>query len=197
MQKKLTLSEAKINLQELKNDYIKEGIDLTDIKISYRNHEKARRFMRRNKNNPSHPNFHEFKILYDSTTPNYQRHRKIISLEQKIKKLEKETVTQPETNTVDVNANVRTEQEQPQQEITANQDQTCVCDVVNELEENNGIQFQNQFEDINNDKDDKDDRDTYEIDDHCHNCKRVEKEDATTESPYYNLHLHSISSDVI
>ena len=33
MRKKLTLSEAKINPQELKNDYIKEEIDLTDIKI--------------------------------------------------------------------------------------------------------------------------------------------------------------------
>ena len=149
--------------------------------------------MRRNKNNPSHPNFHEFKILYDSTMQNYQRHRKIISLEQKIKKLEKETVTQPETNTVDVNANIRTKQQQPQQEITTNQDQTFFRDVVNELEENNGIQFQNQFEDINNDKDDNDDHDTYNIDDHCHNCKRVEIEDATTKSPYYNLYLRSIS----
>ena len=80
---------------------------------------------------------------------------------------------------------------------SSNQDQTFIRDVVNKLEENNGIQFQNLFEDINNDNDDNDDRDTYEIDDHCHNCKRVEKEDATTESPYYNLHLRSISSDVI
>ena len=200
MRKKLTLSEAKINLQELKNAYIKEGIDLTDIKISYRNHEKARRFMRRNKNNPSHPNYQEFQILHDSTLQNFRRHRNIINLEQKIKKLEKETVTQPETNIVDVNTNVRTEQHQPQEEITANQDQTFVCNVVDELEENNEIQFQNQFEDINNDNDDNDDNDnhdTYEIDDHCHNCKRIEIEDTTTESPYYNLHLRSISSDVI
>ena len=74
MRKKLTLSEAKINLQELKNSYIKEGIDLTDIKISYRNHEKARRFVRRHKNNPSHPKFQEFKILHDSTLQNFRKH---------------------------------------------------------------------------------------------------------------------------
>ena len=89
----MTLSDAKINFQELKNDYFKEGIDLTDIKMSYRNHEKARRFMSLNKNNQSHPNFQEFQILHDSTISNYQKHQKIISLEQKIKKLEKETVT--------------------------------------------------------------------------------------------------------
>ena len=71
MRKKLTSLEAKINLQELKNDYIKEGIDLTNIKISYRKHEKARRFMRRNKNNPSHPNYQEFEILHNSTLQNF------------------------------------------------------------------------------------------------------------------------------
>ena len=168
-------------------------------------YEKARRFMRRNKNNPSHPNYQEFQILHNSTLQNFQRYQKIISLEQKIKKLEKETVAQPETNTVDVHINVRTEQQQPQQEITANQDQTIIRNVVNELEENNEIQFQNQFEDINHDNNDNDDNDDnndqdydpYEIDDHCHNCKRVEIEDTTTESSYYNLHLRSISSDVI
>ena len=84
MRRKLTLSEAKINLQELKNDYIKQGIDLSDLKISHRNHEKASRFIRRNRNNPAHPNFHEFQILYDSTIQNYQRYRRIISFERKI-----------------------------------------------------------------------------------------------------------------